>query len=121
MGIKTKSQRRLIRHRRVRKKIKGVPERPRVCVFRSLRHISGQVVDDTSGKTLCSVTTAGGEIKEQLKKTSNVESAEQFGKILGEKMKEAGIQEAVFDRGGFLYHGRVKAFVEGIRETGIKI
>ena len=122
MGTKTRREARQARHRRVRKKIRGSSECPRVAVFRSLNNISGQAVDDMKGTTLCSIATTSKQIREQLEgKTSNVEAAEKVGKMLGEKMKAIGIEQAVFDRGGFLYHGRVKAFAEGIREAGVKI
>jgi large subunit ribosomal protein L18 len=102
--------------------VRGSSECPRVAVFRSLNNISGQAVDDNNGITICSITTTSKQVRERIEgKTSNVEAAEKAGKMLGEKMKAVGIEQAVFDRGGFLYHGRVKAFAEGIREAGVKI
>jgi len=121
MAGKSRREGRIVRHRRVRKKVRGEESRPRVAVFRSLRHISAQAIDDRAGKTLVSVTTASKDLASKLKKSSNLEAASQAGKEMGAKMKEAGISEAVFDRGGYLYHGRVKAFAEGIREAGVKI
>ena len=121
MSGKTKREARAARHRRVRKIIRGSAERPRIAVYRSLRHISAQVIDDLAGQTLCAVTTSSKQLAAQLGATGNVRAAAQAGKILGEKMKAAGISQAVFDRGGSLYHGRVKAFADGVREVGIKI
>lgn len=121
MAGKSRREGRIIRHRRVRRKIRGAESRPRVAVFRSLRHISGQAIDDLSGRTLVSITTASKDFGAKVKKTSNLAAAAEAGKAMGSKLKEAGISEAVFDRGGYLYHGRVKAFAEGIREAGVKI
>jgi len=121
MGKKTRREGRLTRHRRVRRKIRGSAECPRLSVYRSLRHISGQVIDDESGTTLVSVTTTSNQIRKDLGNTSSCEAAGQIGKILGERMKDAGITQAVFDRGGFLYHGRLAALADGVREAGIKI
>lgn len=121
MAGKNRREGRLIRHRRVRRKIRGAETRPRIAVYRSLRHISGQAIDDLSGKTLVAVTTASKAFAAQSKDPSKLTAATEAGKALGAKMKEAGISEAVFDRGGYLYHGRVKAFADGIREAGIKI
>ena len=121
MAGKSRREGRIIRHRRVRKKLRGQESRPRIAVFRSLRHISGQAIDDLSGKTLVAMTTASKEFASKGKKSSKLQEASEAGKAMGAKMKEAGISEAVFDRGGYLYHGRVKAFAEGIREAGIKI
>ena len=108
------------RHRRVRGKISGTPERPRLCVTRSNSNIYVQLVDDVAGKTICGVSTLGPEFKKTGKSGANIEGAEAFGKIVGETAKKAGITEVVFDRGGNLYHGRVKALAEAVRETGLK-
>ena len=121
MSQRTGKESRLARHARVRRKVRGTAERPRVAVFRSLRHITAQVIDDVQGRTLCSITTSAKAVKDALGQTGNIKAAHEAGKMLGEKMKAAGITEAVFDRGGFLYHGRIKAFAEGTREAGIKI
>lgn len=112
---KTKPQRRLARHQRVRAKIKGTPERPRVSIFKSNRYISAQIIDDQSGKTLLS-----NSLKEKIKAKSKTEKATKIGEMLAEKIKAAGINEIVFDRGGFKYHGRVKALADGLRKGGIK-
>jgi large subunit ribosomal protein L18 len=119
MTIKSRNEGKATRHRRVRKKISGTPEKPRLAVFRSLRHISGQVIDDTTGQTLVSVTTCSSDFNVD-KCKSNIATAIKAGKLIGEKMKEKGILAVVFDRGGCLYHGRVKAFAEATKEVGIK-
>ncbi len=105
----------------IRKKISGSEERPRVSVFRSAKHIYGQVVDDVKAVTLLSVSSLEKEVKEQIKGYSgNKEAAQLAGKILGEKLKAKGHETIVFDRNGYLFHGRIKSFADGIREAGIK-
>ncbi len=116
----TRQERRIIRQKRVRKKIRGTPERPRLCVYRSLKHIYAQVIDDTKGHTLVSASTLSPELREKLTKTKNVEAAREVGKLIGKKCLEKGITKVVFDRNGFLYHGRVKAVAEGAREAGLE-
>ncbi|MBI3802889.1 MAG: 50S ribosomal protein L18 [Nitrospirae bacterium] len=103
------------RHRRVRRKILGTPERPRLSVFRSLNHIYAQIIDDLSGKTLAAASslTKGGE------SGGNLESAKKIGTKLASLAKEKNITKVVFDRGGYLYHGRVKALADGAREGGL--
>ena len=108
------------RHRRVRGKISGTATRPRMCVTRSNNNIYVQVIDDVARKTLVGVSTLGAEFKATGKKGSTVEGASAIGEIIGKKAIEAGITEIVFDRGGHLYHGRVKAVAEAAREAGLK-
>ena len=108
------------RHRRVRGKISGTAARPRLCVTRSNSNIYVQFVDDVAGKTLLGVSTLGPDFKATGKNGANVEGAAAMGEIAGKKALEAGITEIVFDRGGNLYHGRVKALAEGAREAGLK-
>ena len=108
------------RHRRVRGKISGTAERPRLCVTRSNSNIYVQIVDDVAHKTLYGVSTLGPEFKATGKNGANVEGAEAFGKIVGEGAQKAGVTEVVFDRGGNLSHGRVKALAEAARDTGLK-
>ena len=108
------------RHRRVRGKVSGTAARPRLCVTRSNSNIYVQFVDDKAGKTLLGVSTLGPDFKATGKSGANVEGASAFGKIVGEKAVAAGITEIVFDRGGNLYHGRVKALADGAREAGLK-
>ena len=105
---------------RVRKKIFGTPERPRLAVYRSLRHIYALLVDDVSGKTITSVSTLTPEIREQAKGLKKTEQAVLVGKKIAEKAKALGIEKVVFDRRGFKYHGRVKALAAAAREAGLK-
>jgi large subunit ribosomal protein L18 len=105
-------------HKRIRKKVEGTSERPRLCVFRSLNHIYAQVVDDTKGKTLCSASTVEKDLK--AKTGGNIEAAKAIGKLIAERAREKGIETVVFDRGGYLYHGRVKSLAEAAREAGLK-
>ena len=117
MSVLTKPQARERRHRRVRGKVRGTSERPRLVVSRSNKGISAQLVDDTEGRTLAAASWL------QLKKTfkgNKTEQAGEVGKLLAQKAKQAGVQTAVFDRAGYLYHGRVKALAEGAREGGLK-
>jgi len=102
---------------RIRKKVHGTADRPRLAVFRSLKHIYAQLVDDLSGKTLLSVSSAEKGFQGS---GGNVEGAKKVGAVVGEKAKEKGIQKVVFDRGGYLYHGRVKALAEAAREKGLQ-
>jgi large subunit ribosomal protein L18 len=116
-ATRLKNTRRTRRKRRVRAKISGTAERPRISVVRSNRGISAQVIDDVAGKTLASVNWTEAD----LRKLSGIEQATKAGELLAERVKAAGIDSAVFDRNGFLYHGRVKAFAEGIREGGLTV
>lgn len=108
------------RHVRVRKTISGTGECPRMNVYRSLNHIYVQVIDDTKGVTLVSASTMEKAVKEQIAELSKTEAAKVVGKVVGEKALNAGISEVVFDRGGYLYTGRVKAVADGAREAGLK-
>ena len=119
---KNRGLQRTRRHRRVRDKIRGTAQRPRLVVFRSLKNIEGQVVDDDLGRTLVGLSTLAEELVQFSAESKNprVEHAHAAGKLLGERAKEQGIDTVVFDRGGYKYHGRVKAFAEGAREGGLK-
>ena len=108
------------RHRRVRGKISGTAARPRLCVTRSNSNIYVQFVDDVAGKTLCGVSTLGPDFKATGKSGATVEGAAALGEIAGKKAQDAGITEVVFDRGGNLYHGRIKALADAAREAGLK-
>ncbi len=108
------------RHTRVRGKISGTPARPRMCVTRSNNNLYVQVIDDVAGKTLCAVSTLGPEFKATGASGATVEGAAALGSIIGNKARELGVTEVVFDRGGHLYHGRVKALADAARETGLK-
>ncbi len=117
---KLKCQKGLIRrHRRVRGKVSGTAERPRLCVTRSNKNIYVQVIDDVTHTTICGVSTLGAEFKKTGAKGSTVEGAAQLGSIVGKLAQEKGVTTVVFDRGGNLYHGRVKAVAEGAREAGL--
>jgi len=119
LGDTERQARRVRRHLRVRKKVSGTPERPRLVVYRSLNNLEGQLVDDTRGVTLLGISTLSADVKDagSLNKTERGRLA---GKLLAERAKEQGITSVVFDRGGYLYHGRVKAFADGAREGGLE-
>ena len=117
MGQKSRAVIRQGVHSRIRKKVSGSAERPRLAVFRSLNHIYAQVIDDVSGKTLATASTAEKALG--LKTGGNVEAAKSVGKAISERTQAAGISNVVFDRGGYLYHGRVKALIDATREAGL--
>ncbi len=114
-----RQQARLKRKKRIRKKIYGTPQRPRLSVFRSARHIYAQVVDDAAGHTLAAASTMDKEAGSWPKVENKVVAAKLVGKLVGERAQGKGIKEVVFDRNGFLYHGRVKSLSEGAREAGL--
>jgi len=107
-------------HDRVRTRISGTSERPRLCVYRSLGHIYAQVIDDQSGKTLASASSVDKETKKNLKGGGNVAAARTIGKTVADRAKAAGVSKVVFDRGGYKYHGRVKALADAAREAGLQ-
>jgi large subunit ribosomal protein L18 len=109
---------RIRRHRRVRKKVRGSASRPRLAVFRSNKHISAQVIDDISGRTLAAASTTETALKGSA--TGNAEAAKKVGALVAERAKAAGITKVVFDRGGFMYHGRVAAVADAAREAGLE-
>lgn len=111
---------RLRRHRRVRKRVYGTLERPRLCVFRSLRYVYAQIIDDEAGRTLVAADSREPDLLSGAASRRNVDAARAVGKALGERAKAAGIEKVVFDRGGYLYHGRVRALAEGAREAGLE-
>jgi large subunit ribosomal protein L18 len=115
MTVATKPAQRLRRRRRVRAKVRGTAERPRISIFRSNRGISAQLIDDDGGRTLAAVTWTEAD----LKGLPRMEQASKAGQVLAQRGKDAGIERAVFDRGGYRYHGRVKALAEGAREGGL--
>ena len=117
--IKTREAR-YRRHRRVRKKVDGTSSRPRLCVFRSLSHIYAQVIDDTQGRTLVSASTLDAEIKNDTTGKSKTDRAGMVGQLLAKRAKEKKISQVAFDRGGFKYHGRVKALADAARKGGLK-
>ena len=108
------------RHLRLRKKISGTAECPRLCVSRSLSHIYAQVIDDIAGTTLVSASTLDKELKGKVSNGGNAEAATEVGKLIASRALAKGIETVVFDRGGYIYHGRVKALAEGAREGGLK-
>lgn len=108
------------KHVRVRNKISGTPTRPRLCVFRSNKHISAQIIDDEAGKTLVSASTLDKEVKTSIANGSNKDAAAAVGKKIAERALAANIEEVVFDRGGYIFHGRVAALAEAAREAGLK-
>ncbi|CAM2763319.1 50S ribosomal protein L18 [Hathewaya histolytica] len=109
---------RIRRHKRVRSKVSGTTERPRLCVFRSAKNIYAQIIDDAAGTTIVSASSLDKDFT--LKVGSNKEAARLIGEIIGKKAIENGIEEVVFDRGGYIYHGRVQELAEGAREAGLK-
>jgi large subunit ribosomal protein L18 len=116
MSIKTKPQARLRRRRRVRAKVRGTAERPRLSVFRSNRGIQAQLIDDVKGHTVAAVNWLEGD----LKSLGRMDQAKRAGELLAERAKAAGVETCVFDRGGYRYHGKVKALAEGAREGGLR-
>jgi len=117
MTVTSKGNRRLKRRRRVRAKVSGTSSRPRISVFRSNRGLSAQLIDDSSGRTLAAVNW----FEDELRPLSKPERTKRAGETLAERAKSAGISDAVFDRGGYRYHGHVRAFAEAIREAGISV
>ena len=119
---KSRKLQRQRRHLRIRNKIEGTAERPRLVVYRSLKNIEGQLVDDESGRTIVGLSTLAADVRDFEAEGQNrrVEHAHAAGKALAERAKAQGIESVVFDRGGYKYHGRVKAFAEGAREGGLK-
>ena len=118
MAKATKNEKRLARHARVRKHISGTPEKPRLCVFKSLKNIYAQIIDDSTGTTLVSASTLDAELKANY--GGNCSAAKAVGELVAKKAVEKNIKEVVFDRGGFLFHGRVKELADGAREAGLK-
>ena len=116
MGKTTQAELRVARHVRLRKRIAGTPERPRLAVFRSLKHITAQVIDDATGNTLA----AASSLEKGLKATGNADGAKKVGEAVAKRALEKGIKAVVFDRGGFRYHGRVESLAAGAREAGLE-
>ena len=117
MTVKSRPTKRLKRRRRVRAKITGTADRPRISVFRSNRGVFAQLIDDSAGRTIAAVAWT----EEPLRSLSRAEQSGKAGELLAERAKAAGIERAVFDRGGYQYHGRVQAFAEGVREGGLAV
>jgi len=119
MGKKSRNEARLHRHRRVRKKISGTADRPRLSVFRSLTQISAQIIDDDKGVTLTAASSIDKELRKKVAKMSKTEQAVEVGKLLAQRAKDKKVKEVVFDRGGYRYIGRVKALADAAREEGL--
>ena len=117
---KSRSEVRVNKHRKLRNRFSGTAERPRLAVFRSNNHMYAQIIDDTVGKTLVSASTVQKEVKAELEKTNNVDAAAYLGTVIAKKAIEAGINTVVFDRGGFIYQGKVKALADAAREAGLE-
>ncbi len=116
---KTRSEVRMKKHKKIRNRFSGTPECPRLAVFRSNNHMYAQIIDDTVGSTLVSACTLQKDVKENLEKTNNVEAAAYVGKVIAERALEKGIKDVVFDRGGYIYHGKVRALADAAREAGL--
>ena len=107
------------RHERIRKRVAGTPEQPRLCVHRSLNHIYAQIIDDQSGKSLLQISSMAPEIRKLAEEKAKLDISKEVGRLMAVKAQEQGIKQVVFDRGGYLYHGRVKAVAEAAREAGL--
>ena len=121
MAKLSRNDKRLVRHDRVRKNLFGTPEKPRMCVFRSAKNIFVQVIDDVNGNTLASASTLDKDVKSQAVYGGNKEAAKLVGEAIAKRALDKGITEVAFDRGGFLYHGRVKELADGARGAGLKL
>jgi large subunit ribosomal protein L18 len=117
---KSRTQVRENKHRKLRNRFSGTAERPRLAVYRSNMHIYAQIIDDVAQKTLVSASTVQKDIKSELEKTNDVAAAAYVGKIVAQRAIEAGIKEVVFDRGGYVYHGKIKALADAAREAGLE-
>ena len=111
---------RVKKHKRIRNRFAGTAERPRLAVFRSNNHMYAQIIDDTVGNTLVSASTLQKEVKAELEKTNNVDAAAYLGKVIAQRALEKGIKEVVFDRGGFIYQGKIQALADAAREAGLE-
>jgi large subunit ribosomal protein L18 len=115
-----KAESRLKRHKRIKLKMRGTNEIPRLVVNRSLKNLTAQIIDDIKDKTTFSLTTLDKEVKEKFPNAGNIKAAEFFGEIFARRVKERGISKIIFDRAGYLYHGRIKAFAEALRKGGLE-
>lgn len=120
MANLSKNQKRLKRHKRARKNLVGTPKKPRLCVFRSNKNISAQIIDDVDGVTLVAASSLDKELKGELANGGNKEAAKKVGEAIGKKALDKGIETVCFDRGGLIYHGRIKELADGAREAGLK-
>ena len=120
MAVKSRNDKRLKRHARVRKSLHGTPEKPRMCVFRSIKNISVQLIDDVNGHTLAAASSLDKELKAKTPNGANKEAAKAVGEAIAKKALAKGIETVAFDRGGFLFHGRVKELADSARAAGLK-
>ncbi|HEY3319966.1 MAG TPA: 50S ribosomal protein L18 [Planctomycetota bacterium] len=120
MSVVSRSEKRVRKHERVRKRISGTAARPRLNVFRSSKHIYASIIDDVKGATLVAASSLHKELRDQFKTGANKKAARAVGKLVAAKAKEKGITQIVFDRGGYIYHGRIKELADGAREGGLK-
>jgi len=111
---------RIYKHVRIRERVQGTPERPRLCVYRSLNNLQAQIIDDTAGKVLLGMSTFSKDVKSRIKNAGNVKGATDFGETFAAQAKARGIIKVAFDRGGYIYHGRIKAFADGARKGGLE-
>lgn len=118
--METRRELRIRRHKRIRKTVSGTPERPRLSVYKSHNNIYAQIIDDTSGRTLVSASTLGKEFKDYIGHRGNKEAARMVGELIAKKALAAGVKKVVFDRGGYLYHGSIKALADAAREAGLE-
>ena len=118
---KSRTEVRENKHRKIRNRFSGTAERPRLAVFRSNNHMYAQIIDDTVGKTLVAASTVEKDVKAQVEKTNNVEAAATLGTIIAKRALEKGIKEVVFDRGGFIYQGKIQALADAAREAGLEL
>ena len=116
---RSRAELRAKKHMRIRNRLSGTSERPRLAVFRSNNHMYAQIIDDTVGNTLVSASTLQKDVKANLEKTNNVDAAAYLGKVIAERAVEKGIKDVVFDRGGFIYHGKIQALADAAREAGL--
>jgi len=116
---RSRAELRAKKHMRIRNRLSGTSERPRLAVFRSNNHMYAQIIDDTVGNTLVAASTVEGEVKSQLEKTNNVDAAAYLGTVIAKRAIEKGIDTVVFDRGGFIYHGKIQALADAAREAGL--
>ncbi|MEW9122250.1 MAG: 50S ribosomal protein L18 [Thermotaleaceae bacterium] len=116
----SKNTKRKVRHVRVRRKVFGTPERPRLSIYKSLTNMYAQIIDDTTGSTLVSASTLDKDFNNKVEKTGNKDAAKLVGEMVAKRAIEKGIDKVVFDRGGYIYHGRVKELAEGAREAGLQ-
>ncbi|MCR4605771.1 MAG: 50S ribosomal protein L18 [Eubacterium sp.] len=116
----SRSEVRANKHRRIRSRLNGTPDKPRLAVFRSNNHMYAQIIDDEAGNTIVSASTVQEDVRKGLSKTNNVEAAAKLGEIIAKKAKDNGINQVVFDRGGYIYQGKVKALAEAAREAGLE-